>query len=322
MAGALVPAIDRWNAVALAATLRWPLRQPKSIDILWFYEPWASHLKGKLGESVVCYHVHDEVSEFTFNRHIARVLWDQELRALGQADLIFCSSEEQYRRRQPQFPEKTHLALNGVDFELYSSVWRDPSLPIPEDVRDLPRPIFGFYGELGLTFDPDLLLGVAQSWPEASFVLLGPDNLDRQYGGTPVLKGLRRQPNIHFRRQRPVSELPAYLKSFDAIFLPYRTDGHARYSQPLKMYEGLAAGKPIVATPLLAIQRHESLVYVAATSDECVRRLQEALQHPTDRRDKGIALARENDWEHRVAQIAQLVADLLAKRRVAAQDRR
>jgi hypothetical protein len=83
----------------------------------------------------------------------------------------------------------------------------------------------------------------------------------------------------------------------------------------LKLYEGFAAGKAIVATPIHALQRHEGLVYISATVEETTQRLHEALQHPAARRDGGIALARENDWEQRVEQIAHLIAGVLEKRR-------
>src|SRR5206468_9422728 len=130
---------------------------------------------------------------------------------------------------------------HGVDVDHFSRAL-DPSTEVPAEMRGLPGPVIGFFGLLADWVDVPLVAALAASRPEWSFVLVGKAASD--------VGALQRLPNVRLLGRKPYAELPRYCKGFDAAVLPFKVNTLTLRANPLKIREYLAAGLPVVATPL------------------------------------------------------------------------
>ena len=188
------------------------------------------------------------------------------------ADLVFVTSEK-LRQRAARHSQRVHLFPFGVKFEAFDQV-RDEAAAPPADVARLPRPVVGYVGGLHQWVDQDLVAAVAARLPEASIVLVGPEQTD--------LSSLRAAPNIHLLGMKPHQELPQYVKAFDVGLVPYQLTEYTANVYPTKLNEYLVMGLPVVATDLPEIRRfnqeHGDIVSVAGGADGFAAAVREALR--------------------------------------------
>ena len=295
-----LPLVAHLNGSTLIMTIRRAMQRfnVKS-PILWLYEPRDIDLAGKFGEKLVCYYNYDEYPEFTQNVRIRDMLRDYDNRMTQRADVVFATSRGQYERRRKLNPN-TYFIPNGVNFELFNRALASDT-SIPEEVKDVQRPIIGFAGWLGYQVDVGLLIHLAQQFPQATLLLVGPDNLPNDE----CRRRLHALPNVVFCGQKEVHELPAYLKVFDVALIPYVIGGHTLTVYPLKLHEYLAAGRPVVTTALPELRAFSRVVRIGEDYDQFVEQVRMALS------DNGlaaiverVALAKQNTWDQRVVDIS------------------
>lgn len=291
-----VPAVDRLNAWLLAAWLRrlcrrHDLRRP----ILWTFLPNVVGLLGRLDPALVVYHCVDEYSEFAGAPRAA--LREMEQALARRADLVLASSERLAAERRPLNP-RTHFVSHGVDVEHFRAALR---LAPPADLAALPRPVVGFVGLLAEWVDLGLLAAVARRLPHASVALIGRATTD--------LGPLAGLPNVHRLGPRPYAALPACCAGFDVGVIPFRLNALTTRANPLKLREYLAAGLPVVSTPLPEVARYDGLVRLAEGEDAFVAAVEAALadRSPAATRRRTEAMAAES-WERRAEEISALVA--------------
>jgi glycosyltransferase involved in cell wall biosynthesis len=269
--------------------------------VLWIYLPTAVELTGKLDERFVLYHCIDEFETIAWGRH--SVIAAQEQRMLGNADLTVTCSEQVFSSKQP-FAKEIINVPNGVDFDHYFTARRKQTLVAPE-LRALDgATVVGFSGVLDDRLDTELILRAAERYPGFHFVLVGPARK-----AFPQLQGRN---NIHLLGNRPVESLPSYIKGFDVCLVPYVLNEFVRNISPTKLYEYLAAGKPVVAPAIRALDDLEDLVYVGKDSDEMINLIGIAAR---DDNEETITLrtdlARRNTWQKRVDVISDKVLSMM-----------
>jgi len=195
---------------------------------------------------------------------------------------------------------------NGVEYEHFASFAHEQGLMPPADLQPLlalKQPIIGYYGALARWFDYDLLKKIALLRPYYTFVLIGPD-----YDGTLRPAGLSDFPNIHWLGVKPYSELPRYLYYFDVAIIPFVVNEVTHAVSPLKLFEYMAGGKPIVITPM-----QESMHYPGVLVGDSPKSFVEQLDKALELRDDPMYLeqlrktARENTWEARAEEILQTI---------------
>jgi hypothetical protein len=273
----------------LNAMRRLGMRRP----ISWSFLPSAASVAGTLGESLVVYHVVDEFSAFSdASSHVAEL----ERRILRRADLVIASSEKLLASKREVNPRAV-LVRHGVDHAHFARAL-DPSLPIPEALARLPRPVIGFFGLVADWIDLELVRRVADTHPQASVVWLG-----KVITGLGALEGA---PNVHLVGRRPYAELPAWCKGFDVALTPFRRNELALAANPLKAREYVAAGLPNVCTDLPELRQIPGCT-VTRTDDEFVAEVGKALRAggPDPVRS---ALVRGEGWEAKVDEIRAHVA--------------
>jgi glycosyltransferase involved in cell wall biosynthesis len=136
-------------------------------------------------------------------------------------------------------------------------------------------------------------------------VLIGPTGISDP--STDVGK-LRAMPNVHLLGHRRYEQLPNYLKGFDVAVIPYRLNDYTNGVFPIKFFEFLASGRPVVISPLPAVREYWGAVRVADTAEAFVQACERALsEDEPDARRQRIELARQNSWDSRVNKLNDLM---------------
>jgi len=281
--------------------------------ILWTYHPEAVRLAGRLHEKLLCYDCVDDIASFpkySLSRRRERIeRLEREL--IEKADLFFVTTES-LKGKKAVHPERVHVVPNVADFEHFSRAALD-STPVAPEVERIRRPILGFVGALsGYKVDLDLLAYVARKRPEWSLVLIGPAGIGER---KTHLADLKRMPNVFLLGERPYGDLPFYLKGFDVCMIPFRRNEYTAHVFPIKFFEFLATGKPVVITPIPSLCDYYEYVRVGENPDRFIEQLQAAIaEDPDEKRAARVALARRNSWEKRVSALLALVSRTMEER--------
>jgi glycosyltransferase involved in cell wall biosynthesis len=291
--------VRRLNARIVRATVR-ALRARLRIGAfqLWTFLPNAAPYLGMPAQTLSVYYCVDEHALFSSLDRDRTAAAEHEL--LEKVDLVFATSEPLAGRKRAINPH-THVALHGVDHTRFARAL-DPATPTPADVAGLPHPLLGFYGALADWVDLDLVAQVARLRPDWSIVLIGEAQSD-----TAAVAGLA---NVHLLGRRRNDELPPYCKAFDVGLIPYRISAQLPFRNPIKLREYLAAGLPVVSTPIPDVRRYERWCSIADTAPGFVESVEQALRSdsPELRRERSRAMMAET-WSARVAEIDRAVTE-------------
>jgi len=254
-------------------------------------------LKDALGEECFVYYCVDEYTKFEgFDASAIKTAEDE---LLTRADLVITTSEpllvtKRIRRRDAL------LIPHGVDYDHFAAAWRSPP-PRPHDLDAISTPIFGFFGLIHHWIDRTLIARVARLRPQYAFVLIGDCKSD--------VAELRDVPNVHLLGRRPYEALPAYCAAFRAALLPFVQNAMTRNINPIKMMEYLAAGLPVVSTPLPAAERFLGPVSIAAGAEEFARACDTALATADAAQRRRISESvRDHTWESRIDILSEYIS--------------
>ena len=267
--------------------------------VLWVDEDLAAPAIGRLGERAVVYDATD--LDWTFTRPWNRWHLRRALRAaVRTADLVVASSAA-LPSRLPASRRPPVVVPNACDPDQFC-----PDGPVATWLRELPRPRLGYLGAIDTrAFDAPLVSAVARAHPEWTFVLVGPSTAS----GRAPLRGL---PNVHLINPVPYEDAPAVARGCDVGLIPYRVGGLIDYVHPKKLFEFLAIGLPVVATPLPALITLSAPLHLGGTPAAFARAVEIALQQAHDpvetyrRRQSAL----ENSWPARGRQLRSLLDEL------------
>ena len=208
-------------------------RRGITTPVLWVSMPTGVDAIGELGERAVIYYCGDDFGALDGVDHAPVLRLEQ--RCIAAARLIFAVSPTLATR----LPEsKTMLLEHGVDLDLFIR----PACR----AADLPTgPVAGYYGNICERLDQPLLAAIARKLPEWTFILIGDVRVPVEL--------LAAEPNIRFLGRRSHAALPGYAQHWTVSLLPFLDTAMVRASNPLKLREYLAAGRPVVATPMPAV---------------------------------------------------------------------
>ena len=260
---------------------------------IWSFTPDISYLLGQFGEEKVLYYCVDDHASFTgYDRN--QVLRDEE-DLCRRADLVVTTSTALQEAKR-QFNPNTILVSHGVDYEHFAKAVSN-NLPTPADIAGIPHPRLGFFGLIRDWVDLDLLAEVARKRPDWHFVLIGDSTVD--------LAPYRLLPNMHFLGRKPYAELPAYCKEFDVGLVPFKINDLTKAVNPIKLREYLAAGLPVVSTPLPEVRSCGSLVEVADASECFAAAIAKMLAEGGNHREFRSAAMAAEAWPEKVDEICR-----------------
>ncbi len=312
--GNMRPAMNQANQALLARYIRWAMDRLYFDEeyIFWTYLPASLALLDRLGAqpgrrpSLIVYHCVDEHSAFPgfVSSEVVRG-YDDAL--TSRADLVITTSENLRLSREVLNPY-TYTILNAADVEIFNRAL-DPEPSLPDDLAAIPGPRLAVVGMHDSRLDLDALDALASADPGWHIVLIGPVK-----SGQVDEARLRRWPNVHLLGEKPRSLLPAYLKGMAVALVPYKANELTRNIFPLKLFEYLAAGLPVVVGGLPELRRFAGTIGVADGLEDYPRLVRAAIEDDSsEERAARVALAAANTWDHRVEDISRLVEQALVR---------
>jgi glycosyltransferase involved in cell wall biosynthesis len=289
----------RW----VAGYLRLIQFQPQ---ILWLYKPEFAGLVGRFGERISVYHCIDEFTAGTRGRK-KRIIKELELELIKKVDLVFANSSLTYKDKRAWNPN-TYQIKSAADIQHFQKAM-DIDLPCHPAIAGLPRPIAGFFGNLTDRIDVDLLSRVALRMPSWHFVFIG-----KIYKPVAKHRALRNLPNVTFLGHRCFQQLPSLARCVDVFLLPYVLDERAKFRSPLKLYEYLATGRPIVSTPHPEVSELGGIIHIGCSPDEFVAQIQNAREDTDAGRASRLEIVQQHSWDQRVQSMLKIIHKIMAER--------
>ncbi len=266
-----------------------------SNPLLWCYSPTSADILKHIQKSGLVYDCVDRHSAY---KGLIResVVGAMEKDLAERADFVFATAAGLFETLK-EYNENTFLIPNGVNFEHFSK-----GGDVPSDMRGLKKPVFCFAGMLQECIDYEKIRLIAEERQEWTVALIG--------GHMPGvnLEHLKKYPNIRFLGMKKYDDMPAYLAACDVFLNIFREGSLSRDVSPLKFYEYLACGKPVVSTPQPEqVLEYEDVVYIAESDDDFIEKCEKALiETGEEKNKKRIAYAAAASWDARVWEMEDL----------------
>jgi glycosyltransferase involved in cell wall biosynthesis len=273
------------------------LAMRKADDVLlWMHSPFVPEALDDLNYRWLVYDCTDDFTSFNWlGPEIAAAVRETDRRILQRADLVLAVSDQLTEAKRAHARTVVRLP-NGCDYEHFSRAM-DASISVPTDIAQIGSPILGYFGRAGIQrkIDYPLLLLLATRHPDWNIVLVGPVK-----PWQPELQ----LPNIHFTGQRAYEELPAYSARFDVCIVPHQVNEFSRSMNPIKLFEYLATGRPVVSTAVSGASELAPAITVEATWFGFEQAVKNALSCDTpDAKRERLRLAQSATWQKRCEQL-------------------
>jgi len=259
-----------------------------------FWTPLVLRLKAEFGYRVVF----DCLDDFSAFRNIGDRMLDLERTLAAHADVTTASSQVLARKHAAVRPI---LLPNAADYAHFSG-----SKPHPERLEG--GPVLGYYGAIAHWFDVELVAGAASARPDWRFILIG--RVDRD-----IEARLKRCPNVRLLDETRYADLPGYLAAFDVCLIPFVLDDLTRATNPVKFFEYLSAGKPVVAARLPELLPFTGDCFLYDGLSDFLAQTERALLTKDDPEKAASrrALARANTWDARVDVLRRAIRQLFPR---------
>ncbi len=294
--------VRKLNARLLGAMLKhWLGKLDFHHPAIWTYHPFMMEAIVGLDRRALIYHCVDELAAVPGIDGLVFAKAEREL--LQTADLVFATSSALNEKCKAASPN-THYLPNVADIGLFASARTAGS--VAPDLAEIPRPRLGYAGVLSdFKLDFPLLLKLAERRPAYHLVFIGDERVGQRDADAERLRSLA---NVHFLGWRDYRRLPDYFRGLDIGLLPLRINAYTRAVFPMKFFEYLAAGLPVVATALPALQEHRDLHRWSGDDAGFIAAIDEVL---ADRPRYVLApdhgMLREHDWATQLDRMLALI---------------
>jgi teichuronic acid biosynthesis glycosyltransferase TuaH len=263
-----------------------------NFNIIWLTHPMQLCFVPSEYKGEIYYDCMDNYPEFSNNIETRNQINEMEKKLSLRANKIFTSSSGLSNKTLTYLPsgsDKVILVHNAGNFHHFNSAYN-----INNQKQINNKPIIGYFGTIGKWFDVDLLVKLAGKLPEMNFIIIGP------IGNKDIIGKTKDFDNIELLGPKDFSELPSYLRSFDVCIMPFLINSLVQDVNPVKIYEYLAAGKPVVATKYDELDEFKENIYLASGPEEFEIRIREAIQEDSEAlKLKRIDYASKHTWEER-----------------------
>ena len=253
--------------------------------ITWYYSPMALPIGEYLQPLAIVYDCMDELSAFKFAPAVLKSL---ELQLMEKADVVFTGGHSLYEAKKA-YHSNIHPFPSSIDFNHFSKARK--TLNEPDDQKAIPHPRIGFCGVIDERMDMELVGEIAQKRKDWHIVMIGPVvKID--------VNSLPRFDNIHYLGMKDYESLPAYFSGWDVAIMPFAINEATRFISPTKTPEYLAAGRPVISTPIHDVVRHySSVVNFGSTSWDFISAAERTLDHGNVSLRRVDEILSENSWD-------------------------
>jgi len=271
---------------------------------LWYYSPMPLGFSRQLRPVATIYDCMDELSAFAGASPLLR---ERERELFTRADLVFTGGQSLWEAKRELHPS-VHAFPSSIDAAHFGRARAPGGAGEPADQAEIPGPRLGYFGVIDERMDLALLAGLADARPDWHIVMVGP-----------VVKidpaTLPRRANIHYLGARAYEDLPAYIAGWDVALMPFARNAATRFISPTKTPEYLAAGRPVVSSPIRDVIRPygaQGLVAIADGVAEFVAAVAAALERGERERARWLAevdaFLTGNSWDRTWEQMQRLIA--------------
>jgi GT2 family glycosyltransferase/glycosyltransferase involved in cell wall biosynthesis len=261
-----------------------------------FWHPLAEAARARWGWKVI-YDCMDEHSGFSTN---TPAMLEQEEELIRSSDLVLATARPLYDKTA-RLARRTLLLPNAADFDHFSHPGPDRLL------AHLSGPIIGYYGAISDWFDVEMVRAAAAARPGWQFVLIGDT-----FGAD--VESLRTLANVHLLGEQPYASLPGYLDRFDVACIPFLLTPLTQATNPVKFYEYLSVGKPVVSVELPELEPFRDYFYPVRCPADFVPQIEAALaEHSPAPRRRRIDFARQQTWQARYKALGDVVPELFGQ---------
>jgi glycosyltransferase involved in cell wall biosynthesis len=288
------PLVRRLNKLLLIAQIRLALKKVKQGPAqIWSFTPDIAYTLGHFNEEKVVYYCVDDHA--SFSGYDKKQVLQDEKELCQRSDLVITTSMV-LQEAKKGWNSNTILVPHGVDFDHFSRAVHE-DFPCPEELKSIPSPRLGFFGLIRDWVDVDLLWQVAQKRSDWHFVLIGDADSSVDLGK------YRSTTNMHFLGRKKYQDLPAFCQHFDIGLIPFKVNELTHAVNPIKLREYLAAGLPVISTPMPEVKLYERFIRIVKTEEEFETAVEESLLEPKENRNLRIAAMSEETWLKKMNQI-------------------
>ncbi|MEM2901033.1 MAG: glycosyltransferase, partial [Thermoplasmata archaeon] len=277
--------------------------------LLWLYPPhpfveFALDLLKNRSRLIVsdCVDDHRLYATTAEEKRIVEGRYGKIIRA---SDVAFSVSKS-FLMEMKKYNSRIYYVPNAIPDSLFM---QDYEREAPSDLAQIKHPIIGYTGALSMRFDTKIIDFIARARPNWNIVLIGTSP-------SIEVKRLLNLSNVYWLGPKTYDEIHNYIRNFDVCVIPHTVDTMTEGMNPLKLYEYLALGKPVVSTPIAGIERFSQEVKIAETPEEFVRSIEEAIGSDTQElRERRKERVRCHTWMARVEEMMDLCISALEKRK-------
>ena len=297
-------ALNKRNAKLLAGDIKSAIERLGFRDYFLFNDSsmfLGLHLKQLLEPILYTYYIRDNLVKVPYwRKHGERI----EPNVIKLADVVVNNSEY-YVDYSSEFNKNSIMVGQGCDVSMFNDA--EDSIEVANEFKNIPSPVIGYVGSLTtLRLDIELLEHIARQRQDWSIVLVGPED------ETFKQSNLHQLSNVFFLGNKPMEELPSYIKGFDVAINPQVVNEITIGNYPRKIDEYLAMGKPVVATVTKAMEMFKDHVYLGETKEDYITLIDSALKEHTKVKAKAqIHFASTHTWENSVKDIYQAMEKTL-----------
>jgi len=286
--------------------------------ILWVYHVELPGLENYLKNTKHDFLVYDCVDNYeAFPKYNTpekrKLIADQEKLLASRANIVFATTPGLVEKLKKYNPN-THFAPNVGDYVRFFDL-KNKTYEIPKSISSIKHPIIAFTGAVDeYKFDRELLKKIALDYPSYSFVIVGPMALKDRKSSKKEF-GLGDLNNVHFLGTIDFTEEPRYLYYFDLMIIPYQLNDYTVGGCfPVKFFNYLAAGLPVVVTDLPSYTPFSDICYISRNPNEFSQNIRRALEEDNPEKIKQRQLiSKENTWDGKVSKMLSLIGEAINK---------
>ncbi|MFH1667992.1 MAG: glycosyltransferase [Candidatus Komeilibacteria bacterium] len=273
--------------------------------ICWSCNPLLTDYFDELSAKSYVFDVVDDWTLHPSYQTIKSLIEKNYQEIINRSNLIFTVAEE----LMTKFEENEHVYWlpNGIDLNHYLQ----RATLIDKEIGDIPHPIIGYIGIVLGRLDLDIIKYLAQHNPQKSIVIAGSYKGRLFYWNRKLIKELKKYPNIYLLGYIPYNKAAMYIQQFDLGIIPHLSDSYVKATNPMKMYEYLACGKPIVASPAAGLDMFSEIKIAQTPKDFNQLVISELAEDNEQKQQARIELVKEHTWQQRIKQMLDLLYEQL-----------